>query len=519
MALDNKRSVYEIAIEIGGKLKQSLGTATSGANKKLSGLAVYADKTARATTSLSKALKGMMLVKGASWVGEHMIRIGKSAITAASEMETYRTTLNTVLRDEEKAADMMRWSTEFAAHTPYNTGDIVDAVTRLEAYGFKSQAMLENIGNMASAMNKDLPTAVEAVYKATLGEMELMENNFAITKKLINEKAQEWYGKAVIDASKKITDTEMYTNTLLRLIEEKFEGGMEAQSRTWAGIKSNMEDSRDAIFRRIVGMDAAGEATENGLYARMLRMGQTAADYLSELADSEALDTFADKIGHFLDTDGARFATWAKEQADISVDTITNLGWIGEIIGRTWKGAGEDIQNALTGINAIANWASEHIQLLGGGSMEDAWKSYGYLGKWADDSATGFETRKKTWEKWFGEGSYAEEAFSFEKAVGPGGWDYITEYIRTNGKVKSEQQVRSEYAASVSPIQLFATPRATGTEKTSFEITVHASGSETMAREIADAVAKRVEAVETAKEAAHYNARVSLRPNKMQTAY
>lgn len=298
MALDNKRSVYEIAIEIGGKLKQSLGTATSGANKKLSGLAVYADKTAKATTSLSKAINGMMLLKGASWGGGHLVSIGKSAITAASEMETYRTTLNTVLRDEEKAADMMRWSTEFAAHTPYNTGDIVDAVTRLEAYGFKSQVMLENIGNMASAMNKDLPTAVEAVYKATLGEMELMENNFAITKKLINEKAQEWYGQAVIDASKKITDTEMYTNTLLRLIEEKFEGGMEAQSKTWAGIKSNMEDSRDAIFRRIVGMDAAGEATENGLYARMLRMGQKAADSLSAFADAEILDQWAEKLGN-----------------------------------------------------------------------------------------------------------------------------------------------------------------------------------------------------------------------------
>ena len=375
MALDNKRSVYEIAIEIGGKLKQSLGTATSGANKKLSGLAVYADKTARATTSLSKAINGMMLLKGASWVGEHMISIGKSAISAASEMETYRTTLNTVLRDEEKAADMMRWSTEFAAHTPYNTGDIVDAVTRLEAYGFKSQAMLENIGNMASAMNKDLPTAVEAVYKATLGEMELMENNFAITKKLINEKAQEWYGQAVIDASKKITDTEMYTNTLLRLIEEKFEGGMEAQSRTWAGIKSNMEDSRDAIFRRIVGMDAAGEATEDGLYARMLRMGQRAADGLSAFADSDVLDEWAGKLGgvwdqaekaasDWMQNDGKEVIQWIKDTVGLTEElrqkiqeiSVSTPGENWSYLTDTVKYIGEGIQNMLrvgNGLGAV----------------------------------------------------------------------------------------------------------------------------------------------------------------------
>lgn len=494
MALDNKRSVYEIAIEIGGKLKQSLGTATSGANKKLSGLAVYADKTARATTSLSKALKGMMLVKGASWVGEHMISIGKSAITAASEMETYRTTLNTVLRDEEKAADMMRWSTEFAAHTPYNTGDIVDAVTRLEAYGFKSQAMLENIGNMASAMNKDLPTAVEAVYKATLGEMELMENNFAITKKLINEKAQEWYGKAVIDASKKITDTEMYTNTLLRLIEEKFEGGMEAQSKTWAGIKSNMEDSRDAIFRRIVGMDAAGEATEDGLYARMLRMGQRAADEIGEFADSKVLDDWAAKIG----------GVWDYLETDVIPDFSDGATAFTTGLKDAYTSADELFQRLSGGKTIVESFAETFDSVVLKGIpnfMQKAGAATSDIGAAMTASANG------DWQ------TSSEKTLSAVNNLLKGvlGEDNLISFAAS----QMAQDVK-DFAVllGAKPIEQNAPAKATGTTNVTVNVTASPTDN---AYTLGDTIADRVKTAIA--ETNHQTARLSLRPHKMQTAY
>lgn len=496
MALDKKRSVYGIDIEIGGKLKQSLGNATSGASKKLSGLAVYADKTAKATSSLSKVLNGMLLFKGATWVAGQLVTVGKSAITAASEMETYRTTLNTVLRDEEKAADMMRWSTEFAAHTPYNTGDIVDAVTRLEAYGFKSQAMLENIGNMASAMNKDLPTAVEAVYKATLGEMELMENNFAITKKLINEKAQEWYGQAVIDASKKITDTEMYTNTLLRLIEEKFEGGMEAQSKTWAGIKSNMEDSRDAIFRRIVGMDAAGEATENGLYARMLRMGQRAADSLSEFADAEILDQWAEKLGNSGERLGESIGNIAEKYAPTLGEGITGIV---DLLGSAVTLADKLMPAIETAGKVILSW---NTGLLGGAA-----------------ALLDTDTLQKDPHNYFQ--NLEPHVVEITDAI----LDPINKIFGTNFSWKTAEEKANLLKQSQNAILSAGTSNilgftpATGAQKTTYEITVHATGRESMDVEIANAVAERINAIESAKEAAHYSARVSLRPNKMQTAY
>ncbi len=496
MALDNKRSVYEIAIEIGGKLKQSLGTATSGANKKLSGLAAYADKTARATTSLSKAINGMLLLKGASWVSGHMISIGKSAIAAASEMETYRTTLNTVLRDEEKAADMMRWATDFAAHTPYNTGDIVDAVTRLEAYGFKSQAMLENIGNMAAAMNEDLPTAVEAVYKATLGEMELMENNFAINKKLINEKAQEWYGQYVVDESKKITDTEMYTNTLLRIIEERFSGGMERLANTLPGIMSNMEDSRDAIFRRIVGMDENAEATEDGLYARLIRMGKRAADEIGEFADSEVLDEWAAKLG----------GVWDYLETDVIPDFADGATAFANGLKDAYTSADELFQKLSGGKTIVEGFAEAFDSVIlkgvpkfmeyGGYALSDLGEAFA-----ANVTGDGMTAGKKT----------VSAANNLLKGI-VGEDNLISSAAgQMADDVKNFFAIIGERAQSLG---LYApVPGATNPY---IEVNVTAAPTDN-AYTLGDTIAERVKAAIA--ETNHQTARVSLRPNKMQTAY
>ncbi len=301
MALDKKRSVYEIAIEIGGKMKETLSRSVGKTKTELDGLEGSFAKMNKTANGLNKFIGGTLIVAGGAFVVNKLKDVATSAKDAASEMETYRATLNTVLRDEKRAGEMMAWATDFAAHTPFNTGDIVDAVTRLEAYGFKSQTMMENIGNMASAMNKDLPTAVEAVYKATLGEMELMENNFAITKKMIGEKSQEWYGQAAVNASGAIANAELYNNTLLRMIEEKFEGGMERQSKTWAGIESNMEDSKDAILRKIVGMDDEANALEGGAYAKYIHYMGTFAEKISDFSNSPLLGDARDGVAEMIE--------------------------------------------------------------------------------------------------------------------------------------------------------------------------------------------------------------------------
>ena len=378
MAFDAKRSVYEIAVEVGGKAKPTLRKATDETVQQVGRMQKSVERLEKSSAKTSTAMSKLWALGKAgvafaigSKITQGFVSIAKSAVSAASEMETYRTTLNTVLRDEDAAADMMRWATDFAAHTPYNTGEVVEAVTKMEAYGFKSQVMLENIGNMASAMNKDLTTAVEAVYKASIGDMELMRNNFAITKEIINDKAEELYGKSVINASGAITDAEAYNNAMLRLIEEKFAGGMEKQSKTMAGIKSNIEDSWEAALRKISGMDAAGEIVEGGIYDRIRTKLSGFAGWFDDFVEGDTLSNWGGKIAGVFDGIGKSFSPIVNEGLPSLFNGIKALYDAGAKVGTTIDDISEKIFGKktidvfVTTLNAAMDIVGERITSAG----------------------------------------------------------------------------------------------------------------------------------------------------------
>lgn len=358
MALDAKRSVYEIAVNVGGEMKQSMRTTARTTNQHLQSIEAQATRSASAISRMGNAVSGLqkMLRTGAiagitMKVASGIKSVATSAISAAAEMETYRTTLNTVLKDEARAGEMMKWATSFAAHTPYNTSDVVEAVVKMQAYGMNAQSMLENIGNMASAANKDLTTAVEAVYKASIGEMELMRNNFAINKETIDAKAREVYGQSVINASGAITNAEMYNNAMLRLIEEKFAGGMEKQSKTLEGIKSNIEDSWQMALRRVVGMNESGEIVTGGLYDKITTYGAAFAERFAKYAESDTLEIWAQNIGNAVE--------WVNDKFGIlATDGMPKL----------WEGA----KNFVYGIAEAGNAIDEIVtKITGKGFVEN----------------------------------------------------------------------------------------------------------------------------------------------------
>lgn len=488
MAFDAQRSVYEIAVEVGGKAKPSLKKATNETvrqvgqmQKSIAQMEGSTSKTSAAMSKLWALGKAGVAFAIGSKITQGFVSIAKSAVSAASEMETYRTTLNTVLRDEDAAADMMRWATDFAAHTPYNTGEVVEAVTKMEAYGFKSQVMLENIGNMASAMNKDLTTAVEAVYKASIGDMELMRNNFAITKEIINDKAEELYGKSVINASGAITDAEAYNNAMLRLIEEKFAGGMEKQSKTMAGIKSNIEDSWQAALRKISGMDAAGEIVEGSLYDRVRTQLGGFAEWFDDFVESDTLDRWGANLGAWWDAVYDKYSVlWSdmdeegKKAVESTAQLVKNVGDILNAIK-----VPEALTKAVNGLNILLGGAAKllDIETLTNKGGEEYLKAVSgeaeKLDEWMTDVVT-----KITAPLW-------------KNGIGT---KPMTQKEQRDQEQQQMREWRTEKAAnSAQPIQLFKNPAAEGTTTNTFTINVTPSPNADE-RELAEAIAETVKA-------------------------
>ena len=94
--------------------------------------------------------------------------VANATIGANANMEQYENTLTTVLKSHDKAKETLQWAEKFAATTPFEIPDIVEATTRLSAYGLQAQDVLGATGDMAAVMGKPLMQAVEAVSDAKI---------------------------------------------------------------------------------------------------------------------------------------------------------------------------------------------------------------------------------------------------------------------------------------------------------------------------------------------------------------
>jgi phage-related protein len=176
--------------------------------------------------------------------------IGSATIGANSNMETYLNTLTVVLKSNDKAKETLAWAEKFAASTPFEIPDIVEATTRLSAYGLNAQKVLGATGDMAAVMGKPLMMAVEAVADAQTGELERLKE-FGITKGMLIEQAAKMGNKEVVNAKGQITDQKAFNEALFALMNERFKGGMEIQSKTFKGMISNIKDSLGTVAREL----------------------------------------------------------------------------------------------------------------------------------------------------------------------------------------------------------------------------------------------------------------------------
>lgn len=170
--------------------------------------------------------------------------IGKSSLDAAMQMEGFLAKLTTATKSGTLGKAWMDWAIKFAAQTPFQVNEVVDAATRLLLQGFNPAELMTQIGNMAGAMNKPVTDAVEAYLDATRGEWERLKE-FGITpRNLVAYGAKESPMGGIATQSEE--DAAAARSALDKLMAAKFGGGMAQMMKTSAGQISNL---KDAIFQ------------------------------------------------------------------------------------------------------------------------------------------------------------------------------------------------------------------------------------------------------------------------------
>lgn len=269
--VDTSKAGSAIGKSLGGSIGKSLDLSAIGAGLSDAGQKL-ADVGGKLTAGITVPLAGATFA------------VGTFALRTASAAETTEISFTTMLGSAEAARQMIEQLADFAAHTPFELSGLQTATRQLLAYGFTAEdviPMLTAVGDATAALGTG-QAGIEAVTRA-LGQMQTRGKVTAEEMLQLTEAgipAWEYLARAIgtdtAGAMEAVSDGAVDAQTgidaLTRGMEQDFGGMMEQQSKTVAGLMSNLSD-----------------AIEQPLMA---------------LRDSEAYEHFADALSGIVDAAG-----------------------------------------------------------------------------------------------------------------------------------------------------------------------------------------------------------------------
>lgn len=202
-----------------------------------------------------------------------ILGLGKSFIFANAQAEQYRASLETVTGSQKKANALFDDLQKFAASTPFEFPELVQASIALESFGLKTNDWIGTIGDTAAAMGKSVDQVTQAVLDAGTGSFERLKE-LGIQGSIEGDKAVFRYmenGKLITKEVDK-NNKEMILGTVQAIWNDKYEGAMKKQSKTflgqWSTLKDNVNQSLMAMTAGIFEWSKSGLDAANRFFAR-----------------------------------------------------------------------------------------------------------------------------------------------------------------------------------------------------------------------------------------------------------
>lgn len=300
---------FNTELVIGGKLDASLSRAFGQLGKYYKQQSKEMQKCNSDAAKFSKKMDGLYektskaLKTGAKFVGGTALAglaVGtKVGLTEAANMEQYRNTLEVVMKDTKKAGKTFQWAVKFANKTPFDTGEVVEATTKLTSYGLKAQSVLPKVGDMASAMGKSMDQAVEAVADAQTGELERLKE-FGITKQQIIDHAnKKMRGKEIVNQKGQITDQKNFNKALFSLMEERYSGSMIKQAKSFKGLMSTIGGVAKSGLAKVMGITDTGATAKGSMFDVVKKQAQDFATEMEKMQSNGTFDKLQQDLGTF----------------------------------------------------------------------------------------------------------------------------------------------------------------------------------------------------------------------------
>lgn len=207
---------------------------------------------------------------GAYQIASKIFDIGKASLVAAANMEQQTVAFTTMLGSAAQAESLLKNLQEFAAVTPFQFNELVDASKRMIAFGFSTEEVipkLRMVGDVAAGLSQPV------------GDMIYLFGQVKTQNKAMTQDLNQFASRGIPIFEEVAKAMNVPTNQVRKLAEEgkitydvinkafenmtgaggKFGGLMEAQAKTLSGKWSNFGDNLDRIAVTL-GQDMAPAA-------------------------------------------------------------------------------------------------------------------------------------------------------------------------------------------------------------------------------------------------------------------
>lgn len=131
-------------------------------------------------------------------------------------------------------------------------------------------------------------------------------------------------GKEIVNAKGQITDQQAFNTALLSLMESKFKGGMELQSKTLSGTLSTLKGTWSTTLATIAGVTEDGTVKAGGALDRLKGVVLSVSDRIQAWANDGGAERACDAIGNAFNTLG-NIVSFVKDNFSTIMPVVTGV--------------------------------------------------------------------------------------------------------------------------------------------------------------------------------------------------
>jgi len=330
----------------------------------------YAPKATSSFSGMLSSLGALGIGFGTYQIANKIIDIGRASLTAAANMEQQQVALTTMLGSTEKATELLSDLQAFAASTPFQFEELVDASKRMIAFGFSAEEVTQKLGMIGD---------VSAGLSQPIGDMIYLFGQIKTQGRAMTQDLMQFANRGVPIYNELAKVLGVSTSEVKKFAEQgkigfkeidqvfknltseggKFADLMDAQSQTLAGRWSNFNDQLDRTAVAL-GKEMAGPASDLiTIFSALLeKMGA-----MNDGPDSITMTgSIIKDIANMLNGTADTVETIGESMGEVKVEKILNEVRMWEASSTGISAKVEDMKKKYGDVNAAAAIYSEYVK-------------------------------------------------------------------------------------------------------------------------------------------------------------